>query len=309
MNHSQIIGHSTQLEQLTQDISSENISHAYLFNGPDSIGKFTIARLFAQTLQCQTPSCPTSQSSSDKTETASLCPTCLQIQKGQHFDTIELLNDGHVIKIATIRETVERIHTSRQGAYMCILIEDADRFTAAAANCLLKTLEEPPKNTVFILTATNASSILDTIISRTRTINFHQVPTTTLQEKLVTLFPESSSPNIESAIEYSMKKPGIAISLLSDPESFEATKSLHSKINNLLTKPTSINDKLQLIESETADRQKAIEFNNALIYQLYKHSSSNPKYLNVLPSTYKIPSLLNRNVNTRLLFENLLLAI
>jgi len=311
--HNKIIGHKKQLEQLNNDITQNNLSHAYLFSGPAQIGKFTIAKHLSKQLQCQDKNCPSS-TKQDTTKNAKFCPTCQQIEKGQHFDTIELLDDEHSIKIATIRETIKRINMSSQSKYSCILIKNIERMTIAASNCLLKSLEEPPQKTIFFLTTSSASSILDTIISRSRQISFQHIPEQEILSALKKNFPEKTSKEISTAISLSTKKPGKAINFLENPENLETLIELNNSINSLFNNPT-IAQRFKIIEKIAEDHDKTLKFLNLFNLQLHQKllTASTPqtqtKYHQLLQSSLNIPKLLNQNVNTRLLFENLMLAL
>jgi DNA polymerase-3 subunit delta' len=99
-----IIGHKKQLELIEEDIKSDRLSHAYLFTGPSSVGKFAIAKMMVNILQCPHNLCRT-------------CPTCIQLSKGSHPDTIVLDDDGESIKIEQIRDIIARLNMTKQANY------------------------------------------------------------------------------------------------------------------------------------------------------------------------------------------------
>ena len=297
---SNLIGHKSQLQQIQSDISHNNLSHAYLLTGASQIGKFTIAKHLAQQLQCPNP-CPSN------------CPTCIQIQKGHHPDTIELNDDGHSIKIKTIRSIIERINMSTQGNYTIILIKNIERMTPAAMNALLKTLEEPPQKTVFFLTSSKPSTLLDTIISRCRTIPFYPPQPNELLSALSKDFPNSSTAEITQLAQASFNKPGKIISLLSNPEELNLFQELHAKIETCFHQNTK-HQRFQLIEDLTTEKDNLPIIHNflsifsSLLLQKIKETND-PKHHALLKSTLNIPNLLKHNTNKKLLLENLLLTI
>ena len=127
-----IIGHKKQLEMLESDIESGSLAHAYLLCGPGHVGKYTVAKKLASILQCENNFC-------------GKCPTCIQIRKGQHLDTMEFENNREALKINQIREVIARCNMSSQSKYKIIILQSIGRMTTEAGNALLKTLEEPPE--------------------------------------------------------------------------------------------------------------------------------------------------------------------
>ncbi len=295
--HWNILGHASQLQQLEQDLTTDNLAHAYLFSGSDQIGKFTIAKRFAPIIQCPNQGCNN-------------CPTCLQIEKGHHFDTIQLLDDGASIKIKDLRDTIERVSMSNQGNYTIVLIEKAERMTRESSNCLLKTLEEPPKKTLFILTSHKAEYLLDTIISRARTINFKPQPNEILAKELKTKFPATSPEARQLAINIACGKPGKAIALLEDEEYFTSIKTIQEEINKIFS-GNSLAERFRYIKTLSEDKIALNEFLTLFTLTLNRKIRQNPspQYYKLLESSQKIPKLLNHNTNTRLLLENLMLSI
>ncbi|KKT19207.1 MAG: polymerase III, delta-prime subunit protein [Candidatus Peregrinibacteria bacterium GW2011_GWA2_43_8] len=88
-----IIGHEEQLKRLEADLKNGHLAHAYIFVGPDKVGKFLVAKTLAGILQCPNNYCRS-------------CPTCVQVMKGVHLDTIEMRDDGESIKIERVRALI-----------------------------------------------------------------------------------------------------------------------------------------------------------------------------------------------------------
>ncbi len=143
--------------RLIQEFASGSTVHAYLFTGPRGVGKKTLAEQCAMALLC-----------TGELKPCFTCPPCVRFLDGTHPDVRRISGDK-TIGVDAVREVV-RIsgeHTY-EGGRRIILIDRAEKMTAQAQNCLLKTLEDPPVDSVFLLTAEEASSLLPTVVSRCR---------------------------------------------------------------------------------------------------------------------------------------------
>ncbi len=163
-----IIGHKDILEYLQSAINMGKISHAYILSGEKGTGKKTIAREFAQALQCR----------EEGMRPCGDCQSCRQARSGNHPDIIEVTHDKpNSISVDDIREqVVEDVYVRPYSApYKVYIINDAEKMTVQAQNALLKTIEEPPAYVVIVLLTTNASVLLPTILSRCVTLNMKPV--------------------------------------------------------------------------------------------------------------------------------------
>jgi len=149
--------------------AGDKISHAYLFKGLAGVGKKSVALAFAALLNCQDP-----QSS----DNCGQCPSCKKLASGNHPDFIEIVPDGAMIKIDQIRELKKILtYPPLEAKTRAVFIADihAVMSRAEVANSLLKILEEPPADTIFILTVDEASEVLPTIISRCQEVPFYSL--------------------------------------------------------------------------------------------------------------------------------------
>ncbi|MDO8599844.1 MAG: DNA polymerase III subunit gamma/tau, partial [bacterium] len=151
-------------DQLKKIIASRDKPHAFLFCGPRGAGKTSTARILAKAVNCENPT--------KDGESCNKCALCVGITKGNCLDVIEMDAASHrgVEDVRSLRETIK---LSPAGAKMKVyIIDEAHMLTTEAANALLKTLEEPPAHAMFILATTAPEKLLDTIRSRSTTINF-----------------------------------------------------------------------------------------------------------------------------------------
>lgn len=158
-----LAGQQHVVRTLQNALKQNRIAHAYLFAGPRGTGKTSTARLFAQALNCVKG--PT-------VEPCGECDSCRSIISGQSVDVIEIdaASNRGIDEIRDLREKVKFYPT--EGKYKVYIIDEVHMLTKGAFNALLKTLEEPPSNVVFILATTEAHKVLDTILSRCQRFDF-----------------------------------------------------------------------------------------------------------------------------------------
>jgi len=174
-----LIGHERPTAILKASILHDRLAHAYLFFGEDGIGKRLAALRFAQAINCETDYGPGGP------DACGVCRSCRQIEAGTHPDFLLIEPDrdqapstrsGHgnpQIKIEQIRELEQQfVYRPLVGRRKVCLIDDADRMTPGAANALLKTLEEPPDQSLLLLIASRPSALLPTVRSRCQSIRF-----------------------------------------------------------------------------------------------------------------------------------------
>lgn len=169
----EIIGHQTTVQQLRAAARAGQPVHAYLFMGPPAIGKRTLAAAFARALNCTggDPPCNT-------------CRACRLIAGGRHPDVYTLEDDDR-IKIDQIRDLQQTAALAPvEARWRVFLLSNVERATRAAANSLLKTLEEPPAHVVLLLTAIDVDALLPTVVSRCRVIPLHPLSVTQVQAAL-----------------------------------------------------------------------------------------------------------------------------
>jgi DNA polymerase-3 subunit delta' len=182
-NWENIVGHRWAVEMLTRGLVNDRLGHAYLITGPDQVGKTTLARTFAQALNCE---------ATVAERPCGQCRPCKLIAVDRHPDvklvSPEMSGRGKLtLKIETIRQLQQDLNLSAYEArYKVAILERFDAATIGAANAFLKTLEEPPGKVVLLLTATDADMLLPTIASRCRTLNLRPLPPELIETSLAT---------------------------------------------------------------------------------------------------------------------------
>lgn len=152
---------------LAGSLASDRLAHAYLFRGPEGVGKQLFARGVAAAVNCQDAHGLTS---------CGICSSCVKLAAESHPDFLIVAPDKGAIKINQIRSLIKTLSFDPYEAKTrVVLIEDVHTMRQEAANSLLKTLEEPPENNLLILTANSAGNVLQTIVSRCQTIPFYSL--------------------------------------------------------------------------------------------------------------------------------------
>lgn len=164
-----IRGHRSQVAALQRLVAKEQPGHAYLFEGPEGVGKDTVAQAFLARLACL-------EAPPDSPDPCGHCRSCHALQRGEHPDLTRLQRDGQFIKIEAVRNATQRLrYEPVLGRIKGVVIEDADALGEPAANALLKTLEEPWPGTVFVLVTSKPQVLLDTIRSRCQVLRFAEL--------------------------------------------------------------------------------------------------------------------------------------
>ncbi len=190
MGFSEIAGHESQKEFLRNSVRKDRVAHAYLFSGPKGIGKKLVAKGFAQLINCADNRMQTGECT---------CVSCVKIEKGLNPDVLVFdYPDEKTIKVDHIRDDIEHLVylTPYENPYKVFIVDDAQRMNFNAQNAFLKTLEEPPQNSVIILLTTLTDLLMPTIRSRCQVISFQPLETKIVREILEKKKPQTSDPEL-----------------------------------------------------------------------------------------------------------------
>ncbi len=214
-----MIGHEWAVDLLAEHVSKGRERHSYLITGPLGVGRRTLALRFAEALNC--PNMP------HPGQPCRTCPSCRRIEAMQHPDLtiVEAARQGAVLKIDQVRELQHNLSLSPfEARYRVALLLRFEEANPAAANALLKTLEEPPAQVVMILTAQGVETLLPTIVSRCEILRLRPVSIDQTSIGLQTIYgvPTDSA---DKLAHISGGRPGYAIRLYQFPGLLEQRQS------------------------------------------------------------------------------------
>ena len=166
-NFDEVVGQAHVVTSLRNAILKERVSHAYLFSGPRGVGKTSLARILAKSLNCEKGPTVTP---------CEKCTSCVEISKGKSLDIIEIdgASNRGIDEIRTLRENVKL--SPAHSRYKIYIIDEVHMLTQEAFNALLKTLEEPPAHVKFVFATTHPHKVLPTILSRCQKFGFSLIP-------------------------------------------------------------------------------------------------------------------------------------
>ena len=171
----ELVGQEFVTATLTSAIRQGRIAHAYLFAGPRGVGKTSVARILARSLNCE----------KGPTDTpCGVCASCQEIARGASLDVIEIdgASNTSVNDVREIRDEV--LFAPNAARYKVYIIDEVHMLSNSAFNALLKTIEEPPPYIVFIFATTEVHKVPATIRSRCQQYNFRMISTAEIKDKL-----------------------------------------------------------------------------------------------------------------------------
>jgi DNA polymerase-3 subunit delta' len=201
-----IIGHDDIVKNLKGAIVSGRVAHAYIFSGPEGVGKLTAAMAFARALVC---------SNNTSGDGCGQCSGCRKVSAGAHPDVHVIRPEGSTVKIAQIRQLTAGLQFGpATGRWTVRIIDGADKMTVEAANALLKTLEDPLPGVIIILVTGRPQAVVPTILSRCQHMYFQPLLKHQLIEGMIR-FAEGPEEKMPLAASLAGGSLGRAVRLLS----------------------------------------------------------------------------------------------
>lgn len=190
-NFEDVVGQKVIVKTLMNAIKNNKITHAYIFAGPRGTGKTSIAKIFAKTINCE---------NLNDLVPCDKCNSCIQFNNKQTVDIIEIdaASNNGVDEIREIKNKVNLVPSN--GKYKVYIIDEVHMLTTAAFNAMLKTLEEPPKNVIFILATTEPHKIPLTILSRCQRFDFKRLSNNEIVKRLNQIVEEENIQISEEAL-------------------------------------------------------------------------------------------------------------
>ena len=287
-----IIGNNKIKQLLINSVQNDKTSHSYLFVGIDGIGKKMVATEFAKILLCL-----------NETRYCNKCKSCIEFDSNNNPDFLCIEPDGNSIKIEQIRYLQKKIQEkpiiSNKKVY---IINDADKMTVEAQNCLLKTLEEPPEYATIVLIGSNENAFLTTIKSRCMIIHFNKIENIEIKRYLEENYAISNIS--ENMLEIFQGSIGKAISLKDKKNEYTEIENIVENINK-----KNIIDILQMSEIIYKSKDEILEILDYINIILLKKAKENYKYtkcINIVENTKK---RLKQNANYDMCIDNMLFNI
>lgn len=291
MEFKNIIGNQEVKEYLANSIKNNSFSHSYLFLGTDGIGKKIIAKEFAKNILCN-----------DTKDETCACKSCACFLSSNHPDFYIINEEGTNIKIEQIRNITEKVIEkpiiSNRKVY---IINDAEKMTKEAQNCLLKTLEEPPEYVTIILISSNENLILNTIKSRCMTIKFKNITDENLSKFAKEILEyQDLTENLLKSFGGSIGK---AIKLKENSEKYI---DIEKFVDNL--------SQIDLIDAMVSakilyDKENINDILDYLVVCLFNKSKEKKTYVNCIEHVNKCSTKLKANANFDMTIDDLVFKI
>lgn len=313
MSFSQIIGQQLPIKILKQSLKKDRVANAYLFYGPAGIGKKLTALNLAKLVNCLQPT----------DEPCDECHSCRRIENFNHPDVSVVVKDpaATALKIEQIRELEENIYLKPfEGKMKVFIIEEAADMTEEAQNALLKTLEEPPADSILVLLTSNEQNLLETIRSRCLRLRFNRLTTEQIRQIILKQYDleENQALVLARISEGSLEKANHAEEYLNNRERL---------IEKILSGFFRLGQDEEWLDLTRDEARQVLEFTSgwcrdALLIKLGVHEKNlllNPDYsqqledfssaydtdhlLEIVEQIHRTIDLINANVNIRLALE------
>ena len=302
-----LIGHKKQWQFLKNCYEIKRLSHAYLFSGPEHIGKKTLAVEFVKFLNCE--------AEKPSFRPCQVCRSCKDIEKRVYPDFL-LVEPEKEIKISQIRkmENAFSLYPSLS-SFKIAIIDKAHSMTKEAQNSFLKTLEEPKGNTLFILISEYPEMLLPTILSRVQRINFHPAKQDEIEDYIKS--KNISNEKSREVVELSLGRIGEIIDLIRNPYKLEEFKNRIREIDKLTKSDLSYRFQYaKNLTEKNNDLKEVLDiwlryFRKKLLAAIKSQNSGSLTSIKItIENISKIQLLISTtNVNPRLALETIMLDL
>jgi DNA polymerase-3 subunit delta' len=324
MNFNSILGQSVLVGSLRRAVQEDLVANGYIFCGPKGSGKSLTAAVFASALNCK---------SEEDGKPCGYCASCRKFDSGNHPNIEIIKPTGASIKIKQIREIIAKVAKKPfESGYKIVILQGADKMTQDAQDAFLKTLEEPPANTIFILLVQNHNSLLPTVVSRCQVFYMRNVSTQQIESYLLENYNYDKE-QIRFAAVSANGIIGRAIEMLNNKELQDLRQlyvSLIYKISDSsyaelsaaageLTESREAAEKLLdfmlswyrdiLISKQDCDKQVLVNSDNADIIMRQGEKLDENKLNRIIDVIKQTISYINHNVGTKNSIDSMLLNI
>ena len=287
-----ILGNDKIKEILVNSINTNKTSHSYLFIGTEGIGKMLFAKEFAKMILC-----------TNENKYCNNCKSCIEFDTNNNPDFKIIEPYGNSIKIEQIREfqskVVEKPIISNRKVY---IINDSDKMTSEAQNCLLKTLEEPPEYVTIILIGSNENAFLSTIKSRCMILHFDKIPNSVIEKYLEDNYQLKINSKI--MIDAFQGSIGKAILLKEKQEEYERIEKVIYSVET--SDKIDILNMSEMIYKANEEKFDILDYINIVLIDLAKKSNKYSSCIKIVEDTKK---RLKSNANYDMCIDNLLFKL
>lgn len=291
-NFDEVLGQEIAKKILINSLISNNINHAYLFYGIRGTGKTTLARIFSKSLNCE--------NIISGYNPCNECSSCKEINNETNLDVIEIdaASNNGVDEIREIRNKIN--YSTTKSKYKIYIIDEVHMLTKQAFNALLKTLEEPPKNVIFILATTELNKIPETILSRTIIINISNIDDASIEQSLKNIIKSENIEYEKQIIDY--------IKIIANGSIRDAISFLETCI--LFDTKLSVDNVLKALGLISFEDMEQILIDNKYFLTYLKNQDINFRYVlnlltqriieKILSGNYRHNDLLDKLINIQL---------
>ncbi len=286
-----LIGNEKIKQELKKIVQENRIVNSYLWTGVEGIGKKEFAKTFAKLILCQ-----------NHREDCHTCDSCIKFESENHSDFLCIEPDGKSIKIEQIRTMQEKVYEKPiHGERKVYILNDAEKMTQEAQNCLLKTLEEPPAYAVIILITSNEAALLLTIKSRCLKIPFEKISNEELKKYLLEKGEQNISEELLQLYDGSIGK---ALNLKEKKEEYEGVIDLVKGIES--SDYIDYQKKEEILLKSKENIQELLAYFMILLYQKTKE---NLQYRRTIEYVEEAKLRLTRNANFDMTIDQMLRKI